>query len=560
MTAVDSVSSNLAITATANAGASDSFDEKGGIKMLSLDKHTCDICYRSYSSAQSLKTHRKTHQPERSFQCETCGKCFAERSTLKRHMYIHLEVKPFKCDDCDRAFSDKSTLRRHIITHTGTKRFVCPKCDKRFTRNEHLRQHMYIHTCEKLYECEICHKTFRQRSTRKNHMLLHRADTGFKCETCGDVFGRQTLYDKHVLWCVGNNEDGFKCDQCDKRFQDRNSLKRHQIIHSEERPFKCEHCAQTFNDRSVLRRHTFTHTDRKPYQCHICQKDFVRKSSLNAHVTSQHPQEQPTVFGLVQPVSYNIPETLQFVIHNPETEIIDNKVNTVEVSSNKMQSDGVSILAQAVCNVPHTVLPPNNLQPDGMSDKLQSTNPAHAHDHEGNSSSSGHLQLQLDKDNMLQPGDNQLVQVQIIQMGDGNQFVQSIQAIVQGDEKDYREPDLVVDESHVMSINESAGRVIIDDSHTTSISSVENEATSGFDTDTFPVNGKSDDLMTTTVHNFPNSFPSVHNETTSQLNNTPPTLNPSQTFTSEQPQSEVTSTIDGPFKSIDTFTKTKTNE
>lgn len=379
-------------------------------------------------------------------------------------------------------------------------------------------------------------------------MLLHRADTGFKCETCGEVFSRQTLYDKHVLWCMGNPEDGFKCDECDKRFQDRNGLKRHQLIHSGERPFKCEHCDQTFNDRSVLRRHSFTHTERKPHQCHICQKDFVRKSSLNSHMASQHPteQQQQTVFELVQPVSYNIPESLsltgqnldqhvQFVIHNPETEMVDN--NAVEVSSNDMTNDGVSILTQAVCNVPHDALASStavdSLQQNAMGDKIQTTNSSHHHhQHQQHDSASEHLQLQLDEENTLQPGDNQLVQVQIIRMEDGNQFVQSIQAIVQGDEKDYCEPDLVVDESHVMSINESANPVIIgSDSHTTvSMSTVESvgEVTSSlmtsscaaasyasnFDTDPFAVNTTSDGLVTTTTRTFPTTFTTADNVTT----------------------------------------------
>ncbi|XP_057291778.1 zinc finger protein 391-like [Hydractinia symbiolongicarpus] len=439
-TDVDSLTHS--ITQSISSTVDDSNLASKVVKYITLQKHTCDVCLRSYGSAQSLKTHIKSHHQEKSFQCETCLKSFSERSTLKRHMYIHLEEKPFKCDHCERAFSDKSTLRRHIITHTGAKRFQCPSCNKRFTRNEHLRQHMYIHTAEKLYKCEVCNKDFRQRSTLKNHMLLHRAENGYKCDSCGALFSRQQQYDKHVLWCNGSLEGGFKCDLCDKPFQDRNSLKRHILIHSGERPFKCDHCDQSFNDRSILRRHVFTHIEKKPFQCQLCRKEFIRKASLVSHLSSQHAGEagQP-VYELVQSLGYNLNEGIsldnetlnqqvRFVIQEPNA--TENPISQVEVSS--VENDGVSMLAHAVCDIPPTVLTSMENKPDVE---------------ENNIDQNQEIQMQMDED--LQPGDNQLLQVQIIQMDDGNQFVQSIQAIVQEhDEETFEHSDLVVTENIVV--------------------------------------------------------------------------------------------------------------
>ncbi|XP_066916130.1 uncharacterized protein [Clytia hemisphaerica] len=506
------------------------------IKYIGLQKHDCEVCCRTFSSAQALKSHRKSHQPDRTFQCETCLKCFAERSTLKRHMYIHLEEKPFKCEHCDRAFSDKSTLRRHTITHTGAKRFQCPRCDKKFTRNEHLRQHMYIHTAEKLYRCEICNKDFRQRSTRKNHMLLHRAESAYKCGACGAGFSRQSLYDKHVLWCTGNTDDELKCEECDKTFQDRGALKRHQLIHS---------------DRSVLRRHVLPHEEKKPFQCHICHKDFIRKVSLQEHMTTQHPtiQQQSPVFNLVQPVTYNLNEGItldppmdqhvQFVIHNPDSDVVDpSAINQIEVSSNNV----LAHIPQDVLNVAATTTVVDKMQQNATQQQQQGDDNAQQ--------PQSALRIQLPQDTTtIQPGDNQLLQVQIIRMADGNQFVQSIQAIVQGDQKDYSEhPDLVVDESHVIDINQSSPLISGGDSMISTTSPLNKDTTSN-DNDSVENNTRfSSEPSNNSLVESSNSYTGENNRFSSE---TPDTSLVESRFTSETSNNSLV-------ESPSTFTETNT--
>jgi len=443
------------IIATTLNEEEENFDEEGNeVKYNTLEKHECDICLRTYSSIQSLKTHKRSHQSEKSFQCETCFKCFSERSTLKRHMYIHLEEKPFKCEHCERAFSDKSTLRRHIITHTGAKRFQCSSCDKRFTRNEHLRQHNYIHTAQKLYKCDVCQKDFRQRSTLKNHMLLHRAEGGLKCEACNSIFSRQLQYDKHVRWCNGNANDGFKCEFCDKRFPERNSLKRHQLIHSGERPFKCDYCEQSFNDRSILRRHVFTHTEKKPFQCSVCEKEFIRKASLLTHMASQHADQ--SVFEFVEPTEYEMDDSIpieneelehvRYVIQSTGSTDSDDSISHLEVSANDIENDeGVTMLAHAVCSIPQNVLRSTT---DTTQALVQNLNGEKSNKKE----SSQIMHIQVAEGSGIQSHDNQLLQVQIIRMEDGNQFVQSIQAIVQ--EEDKEAESIPLDTSQVLNDDE----------------------------------------------------------------------------------------------------------
>lgn len=34
----------------------------------------------------------------------------------------------------------------------------------------------------------------------------------------------------------------FACDQCGKSFGDKNKLRNHKVLHSDERPYKCKLC------------------------------------------------------------------------------------------------------------------------------------------------------------------------------------------------------------------------------------------------------------------------------------------------------------------------------
>ena len=79
-----------------------------------------------------------------------------------------------------------------------------------------------------------------------------------------------------------------ECDVCEKSFSRSGSLKRHMLIHTNERPYECDVCEKAFRESGHLKTHMRIHTKEKPYECDVCDKAFRRSDVLKRHKRTQH--------------------------------------------------------------------------------------------------------------------------------------------------------------------------------------------------------------------------------------------------------------------------------
>merc|ERR1712098_150933 len=83
-----------------------------------------------------------------------------------------------------------------------------------------------------------------------------------------------------------NNESSFHCHLCDRAFYSEVKLNKHVMKHTNR--YSCDQCDKSFQAKSTLRLHNNIHLAEKPYKCQLCGKEFSQAGNLKTHNTRNH--------------------------------------------------------------------------------------------------------------------------------------------------------------------------------------------------------------------------------------------------------------------------------
>lgn len=203
-----------------------------------LFKMDCDICsdvkFRSLMDAQ--KHYRNVHQKGGYLIC--CGKKFNNTGKVVQHIRHHIDLKAnglpeaeaqirewfsMKCDICTETVEFQTLLevRRHYTNVHNTRGYLRGTCcDKKLYSRAAMLNHIRWYTNSDTLRCDQCDKIFSCRFSLKIHIANHtpRNLRAFKCSLCTSRFASAASLRAHVknIHTLKTGEK-FDCDKCTKR-------------------------------------------------------------------------------------------------------------------------------------------------------------------------------------------------------------------------------------------------------------------------------------------------------------------------------------------------------
>ncbi|XP_075976572.1 uncharacterized protein LOC142976881 [Anticarsia gemmatalis] len=262
--------------------------------------YSCNKCNKTFLVEKKFLKHLQSH--DLPLQCNVCQKSYKSQACLDKHLAKH--SKDQTCGLCNQHFESNSLLLDHVlIEHASSKVKVeneaqetmlqCPDCDLTFSKQRSLSMHMRRHknkNNKKEFICDTCGKVFSMKHQLKRHVVLHSEEKPYSCSKCSKSYARKDQLLNHMH--THKDSKPYECTYCKKGFTQLCSLKDHVRSHTGETPYLCSECGKGFSNSSNLRQHMMRHTGLKPYACNMCPKTFCTKGQMTSHMAT-HSGEHP---------------------------------------------------------------------------------------------------------------------------------------------------------------------------------------------------------------------------------------------------------------------------
>ncbi|KPJ19590.1 Zinc finger protein 658B [Papilio machaon] len=332
--------------------------------------YVCNVCKQRMDTDEKLFQHKKLHQIR--YKCLICG--ITQKTCMRDHYNsYHSKVAVlYKCKSCPRTFTDRYYLRKHVTYRHKDRRVTCAHCMKTYANKDVLKNHIQLRhptvfppaELKKSIVCNECGKAFKSPSQLKAHSLKHSSEKKFYCVECDKSFKSENTLKQHLKLTarhVNPSELQYLCTQCDRRFGIKRDLERHMNrIHLNIRPYKCDLCEKAFNNSWCVKKHKkISHEGyKRPYifPCTMCDKIFDTEKENKEHYKytnvkieqiENEDASQPKFSEVVDNSDYDDNLSLSFIkkskedIHKNEKMIIISNINAENVISRtyKVASD-----------------------------------------------------------------------------------------------------------------------------------------------------------------------------------------------------------------------------
>ncbi|XP_033250632.1 zinc finger protein 197-like [Drosophila miranda] len=130
--------------------------------------HACEICHKTFKSADFLAVHRKRHS-ERYYQCDKCSLNYINAAELRVHYErAHVNDEQVSCLISGSQFQNFALMREHENRSHQKQVWRCDKCNFEASSRARMRQHQFEHTAYP-YKCRHCREEFVDRKKIRLH-------------------------------------------------------------------------------------------------------------------------------------------------------------------------------------------------------------------------------------------------------------------------------------------------------------------------------------------------------------------------------------------------------
>ena len=171
----------------------------------------------------------------------------------------------------------------------------CSECQRQLNRGSigpHIRS---VHFGLKTYKCDKCDKAFVDSSKLKKHAIVHSDERKFQCEKCEAKFKTKQQKEVHER-DVHTEGSGEICPHCGAAFKSKRYLNAHlKYMHTEYPLIYCDKCGKGFKTQVLLRGHIKQVHEKIFVVCDDCGKVFESQNRLNQHVKAVHQKKKPFI-------------------------------------------------------------------------------------------------------------------------------------------------------------------------------------------------------------------------------------------------------------------------
>ena len=225
-----------------------------------------------------------------------CAKDLIDHMQQEGHQVEHFA----KCPLCEELIPIQE-LEPHYVTCVSAKKKkdrcmeVCPTCGKQVSKS-HRQRHRKLHLPKEnltektptYYYCDQCEKKYSDKNRLTDHFKAEHLGIVVQCQLCPETFKtRQEQWSHKNL--VHSTDERYQCKYCGLRMGTESKLRVHVEGH-EDPKFQCEKCGKKLLHMSSLRLHEKIHTGERPFQCteENCGKWWKCRSSLAKHKRQIH--------------------------------------------------------------------------------------------------------------------------------------------------------------------------------------------------------------------------------------------------------------------------------